>query len=132
MQIIQLGTGKILWKYESMASLSRADLSGADLSRANLSWANLVGANLSWANLLGAYLVGASGILPLSVCDPRGYVSYAVSGPDGWMVKAGCRWFTLPEALEHWGRPDGPIALRYLRALQWLATQPLSIADSLD
>jgi hypothetical protein len=82
------------------AAKSRADLTGA-----NLTGANLYGADLYGANLTGAYLYGAKG------------VHYATIGPiDGWMVSltltsgglrisAGCRYFSVPEARDHWSNP---------------------------
>ncbi len=104
------------WANLSWANLSRANLSGADLSRANLygadlseanlswadlSWADLYGADLSGANLSGTNLCGANGIIDLGQ-DPRGYRFTAHQQNNGWCILAGCRWFTIPEATEHW------------------------------
>lgn len=87
------------------AAKSRADLTGADLSYANLTGADLTYANLTGADLYGANLTGAAGVY------------YAIIGPvDGWMValtltseglriSAGCRYFSFPEAREHWSDP---------------------------
>jgi len=81
--------------YLSMANLSGADLSGADLSGADLSMANLAGAYLSGANLIDAGQ------------DSRGYRFIGVP-TNGLHIMAGCRWFTLDEAREHW--QDNPEA----------------------
>jgi hypothetical protein len=92
----------------SGAILSVAILSEAHLRRANLSGADLSGAYLSGADLSGAILSGADLRLAKGVVnageDPRGYLFLGVA-PDqggGWMVKAGCRWFTLTKAEAHW------------------------------
>ena len=89
----------------SGADLSRADLNDASLSRADLNGADLTGADLFRADLFGADLFGAKG------------VHYATIGPiDGWMVSltltsgglrisAGCRYFSVPKAREHWNDP---------------------------
>lgn len=50
----------------------------------------------------------SKGILDLDneVCDPRGYRPYAVRSTHfegGWLITSGCRWFTVAEALAHWG-----------------------------
>ena len=104
----------------SSANLSRADLTGADLfganlSRANLSRADLSGADLNRANLSRADLTGAD-LSRADLSRAKG-VHYATIGPvDGWMVSltltsgglrisAGCRYFSVPEAREHWGDP---------------------------
>ena len=89
----------------SDASLSRASLYGADLSRANLYGAslygaNLSGANLSDANLSGADLSGADHILRGPYLD--GHEVFLVRFQDGPRYKAGCRWFTVAQAHEHW------------------------------
>ncbi|MFA7267035.1 MAG: pentapeptide repeat-containing protein [Candidatus Nanopelagicales bacterium] len=99
------------------ADLYDADLYDADLTGANLTGANLIGANLTGANLTGANLTGANltgtNLTGANLTGAVG-VHYATIGPvDGWMValtltddslkiSAGCRYFTLPEAREHW------------------------------
>jgi len=82
------------------------------------------GAYLTWANLTGAF-----GIVRLPVGDPRGYDAVAGWHESGWMVSAGCRWFTVEEARKHWGDDyEGfrSIADRYRYALDWLEKQPTS------
>ncbi len=122
----------------SRANLSRADLSGADLrgaylNEANLNEANLRRANLSRADLSGADLSGADlsrtiGCVRLDMVDPREYQPIAVAHKDGcWMIKSGCQWFTVTEALEHWGSGyvgDRSIGDRYLRAIAALPPCP--------
>jgi len=121
--------------YLTGANLSRANLfgtnlTGADLFGANLFGADLYGANLSGANLTGAYLTGANlsrayltganlsraNLFGTNLTSAVG-VHYATIGPvDGWMValtltseglriSAGCRYFSFPEAREHWSDP---------------------------
>ena len=94
------------------ANLARADLAGANLARANLA-----GANLARANLAGAKLARAVGIVGAGH-DPRGYEFFAVKQDDGWKVKAGCRWFTFPEAEAHWkNNLDASARVNLLRTL---------------
>ena len=62
MQILQIGTGKVLWEGANLAgaNLAGANLAGAYLARANLRGAYLRGAYLAGANLAGAYLARAN------------------------------------------------------------------------
>jgi hypothetical protein len=88
------------------ANLTGADLRGAFLTDADLRGADLPGADLRNANLTGvdlrdANLRGAIGYLCLGY-DPRGYHFRAVKHANGWRISAGCRWFTVPEAVDHW------------------------------
>ena len=83
------------------ADLRGADLRRADLRRADLCYADLSSANLSGANLRGAYCRNVIGYLDLGF-DNRGYHFRAVLHDDGWRINAGCRWFTVAEALSHW------------------------------
>ena len=90
----------------SRAYLDGADLTAADLRGANLFGANLRGANLRGADLDGANLDGAQGVICAGT-DPRGYRFTGHAAADGCRVLAGCRWFTLAEAREHWANnPD--------------------------
>src|ERR1700721_510780 len=124
------------------ANLCGADLRGADLCSANLCGADLCGADLCGAdlrsaNLCGANLCGAD----LRGADLRGAVlgdQWIIVGPvrsDGYqfflmrlrdnekpMVRAGCRWFTLKKAKEHWEttRKDTQLGNESLDILIWL------------
>jgi uncharacterized protein YjbI with pentapeptide repeats len=69
--------------------------------RANLTGADLRGANLSGADLRGADLRGAKNIT-CAGSDLRGYRFLGVRHTDQWYVAAGCRWFTIPQAIAHW------------------------------
>ena len=104
------------------ASLSWADLSGAILIGADLS-----GASLRWASLIRADLSGAKGFHLLPVQDVRGFTfPHAIQTDAGWRVRVGCRDFSIPEALAHWGSPDYPDAKRgamYVHAIQWLMAE---------
>ena len=84
------------------ADLARAYLRGADLTGAYLTGANFRGAYLRGANLTGADLTGADGVLAIGPIDT--WIMYAVRFPDGPRIKAGCRWFTVAEAREWWGK----------------------------
>ena len=98
----------------------------ADLTRADLTRADLTGANLTWANLSGTNLSGAKGILPLPIAEPRHYRHVAVWHGE-WIIFAGCRRLTIPEARAHWlsDTYSGPASVResYGPALDWLEKQ---------
>lgn len=70
---------------------------GANLSYANLEGANLEGANLEDANLEGANLIHGG-----TRSDGYGFVALMRDG-DLWVL-AGCRYFTISEAHQHWRR----------------------------
>lgn len=91
-------------------------LAHSDLRGTNLSYVNLKGAELLNVSLWGATFAGA-GIEEASFkdCDPSVYRFDGIAewGPlyimHGKMIKCGCRWFTLEEALAHW---DGVLERR--------------------
>ncbi len=83
----------------------------------DLRQAYLGGANLSEANLHGADLRGAKGIVCAGT-DRRGYRFVGVLHADGWRVAAGCRWFTVPEAVAHWTAKGNHDALARLAVIQ--------------
>ena len=74
----------------SQANLSRADLSGADLSRADLSRANLSRADLSEADLID----GGQ--------RADGYRFIGQVKGNTLIILAGCRYFPIAKAREHW------------------------------
>jgi hypothetical protein len=94
------------------AYLRGADLGGADLRGAYLRGAYLRGADLRGADLRGAYLGGAY----LGGADLGGqWIIQGATRSDGYpfflqrlttdaepMVRAGCRYLTLPAAFKHW------------------------------
>ena len=93
----------------------------ANLRSANLCGADLCGANLSGGDLCGADLHGcifghSNSAISLGT-DPRGYDFVAIRHDDGWRIKAGCRWFMLPEAIAHWTTADNRDALARLAIL---------------
>ncbi len=87
----------------SRANLSDANLNCADLTGANLSDANLNCANLPRANLSRANLSGAAGVTYLTMTD-HGYHVIAQK-KDAWVIYAGCREFSVDEAVAHWSDP---------------------------
>ena len=99
------------------ADLHGAYLSGAYLSGAKLHDAYLSGADLSGANLRGADLSYASGYVDLGR-DTRGYHFRAVAFPLGWQITAGCRNFTIDEALAHWRKAHNEDALARVAILK--------------
>lgn len=111
----------------SRANFYGANFSGADFYKANFSRANFSGADFSLANFYGANFFGVEGILHVGPVD--GWDMYAVRWDDGPRIKAGCRWFTVSEAREWWGKggepgnkPEhGPLMLAGLDALLAMA-----------
>jgi uncharacterized protein YjbI with pentapeptide repeats len=88
------------------ADLHEADLRGANLHEAELRGANLHeadlrGADLHEADLRGANLHEANGYVDLGT-DRRGYHFRAVRFSDGWRITAGCRNYTIAQAIAHW------------------------------
>jgi hypothetical protein len=117
----------------SGSDLAGADLYGADLSRANLygadlSGADLYGADLSGSNLSGAYLSRAnlSGakinrwVAQLRRSDGHEFIAFDTD--QGVKIKAGCRWFTVPEYRAHVAKeyPDTPKAAETLAMLDFI------------
>ena len=96
---------------------ARVDLSDADLHGADLSYADLSDADLHGANLRGADLSYASGYVDLGR-DTRGYHFRAVAFPLGWQITAGCRNFTIDEALAHWRKAHNEDALARVAILK--------------
>ena len=111
----------------SGADFSLANFSGANFYKADLSGANFSGANFSRADFFRANFFGVEGILHVGPVDE--WDMYAVRWDDGPRIKAGCRWFTVTEAREWWGKggapgnkPEhGPLMLAGLEALLALA-----------
>jgi len=87
----------------SRANLSGANLYGADLSRADLSRADLSRANLSRANLSRADLSEEKITRLIAHADRTDGYQFMALGLEGggFKIKAGCRWFTLPEFRAH-------------------------------
>jgi hypothetical protein len=105
------------------ADLRGADLRGADLRGADLRGADLRGADLRGADLFGADLFGADlfGRKPLLSDTDRDHVLYVFpEAKDGPRFVAGCRNFSLSEAIRHWtvDRPQ----LEYVASIKkWLS-----------
>ena len=91
--------------------LNEANLSGANLREANLSGANLTGAHLYKANLNGANLSGANlrGACVINIGQRSdGYQFYLqLRGNGEPLVLAGCRYFPISVAREHWEETRG-------------------------
>lgn len=119
------------------ATIHETCLRGANLSKANLSQATLAGSDLTDAQLTGATLCStrfnganlrwAIDLVELDMVDPRGYRPVAIRHYDGWKIASGCRWFTIDEALEHWGNSryvgSPTFARRYCRAIEQLISE---------
>ena len=109
------------------AYLQGADLQGADLQGADLQGADLQGADLRGANLRGANLRGAGIIVGGIRSD--GYQFFLYKEDGGWIVRAGCRCFTVKEAVAHWrnrGR-DGTIDAESLAIVEGMVLRAKAI-----
>ena len=88
------------------AEFRQCDLTGSELSNTDLEGAMLANCTLYNIMLDGAALADTKffacpGFRDGGI-DDRGYRFVAVKHDAGWMVQAGCRWFTAEQALEHW------------------------------
>jgi hypothetical protein len=63
------------------------------------------------------------------ISEPRSYTWLAIVEDGQWIIRAGCRKFTISEAREHWlsDNYDGPetIKLTIEAALNWVESQPI-------
>ena len=82
-----------LWLQDKGSRFCLKDLQGADLRGADLSHADLQDADLRGANLTHNAAV-------IYACSGK-YQMTLIKGPTP-MIHSGCRWFTIPEAQEHW------------------------------
>src|ERR1700719_4593304 len=108
---IKLGMS-VKWAIKSGAYLGGAYLGGADLRAAYLGAAYLGGAYLGGADLRGADLRGADLGDQWIIQGPVRSDGYAfflqkLKDDDKPMVKAGCRYVTIPEAHAHWTETRG-------------------------
>ena len=110
----ETGGNRIDWRG---ADLQGADLQGAYLQGADLQGADLRNADLRGADLRGANLRNAIGYRDGGI-DFRGYHFRAVLMCEGIQITAGCRCFSLDEALTHWA--DNPDALARVGVLALL------------
>ncbi len=115
------------------AYLLNADLQGANLQGAYLRGADLRGANLRDADLRGAYLLGADlrnadlrgaiGLVYLTQTDAGYSVLAQQPEPEApWRIRAGCRDFSIDEAIAHWSSPDyhtPSSGRRCVAAIEW-------------
>lgn len=114
------------------ADLSGAILSGADLGYADLRYAILSGADLGCADERSRGLsVGAwkraRGLIKVGLTSDD-YEVFTVSYGDHVKIKAGCRWFTLPEAREHWTKTRGDTFLGKERLM--LVEEAVTLSES--
>ena len=87
------------------ADLTRAVLTGAGLSHADLTGADLTGADLHGADLYGADLSRAVGVYYATIGPVDGWMVALTLTTEGLRISAGCRYFSFPEAREHWSDP---------------------------
>ena len=84
--------------------------------------ADLRGANLSGANLSEANLRGAKGAFICAGYDNRGYRFTGHLTDKAVYVLAGCRWFTIEQAVIHWTEKNNKDALARVALIQSLLT----------
>ena len=87
------------------ANLEGANLEGAKLKFANFKGAKLWSANFKGADLESAYFEGAylegSGVFDLGQRSD-GYQFFVHKRDDTLYILAGCRYFTIEDAWDHW------------------------------
>ena len=88
------------------AIVARANLADANLARADLADADLAGANLADANLVGTNLGEQWIVQGATRSDGYSFFLQKLTRDAEPMVKAGCRYFTIAQAQEHWGSPE--------------------------
>lgn len=74
-------------------------------------------ADLREVKLREANLSGAINAVCLGY-DQRGYRFVGIRHDGGWCISAGCRWFTMPQAIEHWTDKGNKDALARVAILQ--------------
>lgn len=105
----------------SEAVLRSANLEGADVDRADFTGADLTGAYLGDCNVETAIFKDTIGIRDAGK-DSRGYRFIGVLQDSGsWRIKAGCRWYTVSDALEHWDDVGNQDALARVREIAGLS-----------
>ena len=82
------------------ADLRHADLSSAFFYKSNLGSADLRFTNLHMTGLGGADLTFTKNLIDIGVSTRGNRWVLALGNPP--MIHAGCHWFTLKEASEHW------------------------------
>ncbi|HEY2617481.1 MAG TPA: pentapeptide repeat-containing protein [Acetobacteraceae bacterium] len=89
------------------ARLNDATLDDSSLVNANFHGASMYNVTMRGSDIDGARFTHCYGVVDAGF-DNRGYRFVGIWHPkeQTWMVKAGCRWFTMEEAEEHWGPDD--------------------------
>lgn len=102
---------------------ARADLQGANLRGAYLLNTDLRNADLQGAYLLNADLRGAIGLVYLTQTDAGYSVLAQQPEPEApWRIRAGCRDFSIDEAIAHWSSSDyhtPSSGRRCVAAIEW-------------
>lgn len=115
----------------SGANLQGADLARADLDRVNFRGAILVNAILTDASILETDFTSCIGVVDAGI-DPRDYRFIGVwHDVGGWRIKAGCRWFSLEAARDHWG-PNGRDNDDALERVEKIAATPAPVLPNTD
>lgn len=100
------------------ADLQYARCNDASFDRTDFTLANVFGAQFDHAYLFWAHLRNTHNLADLGA-DRRGYRFVGIKHENGWMVHAGCRWFTLEQATLHWTKKRNNDALARLDILKY-------------
>jgi hypothetical protein len=122
---IKLGLA-VMWAIKTRADLARANLVGANLARAYLVGADLARADLARADLARANLGDQWLIQGSTRSDGYEFLLMRLTDSTEPMIRAGCRYFTVPVAIKHWnetrkGTPLGDESIAIVNHLVELA-----------
>jgi hypothetical protein len=106
---------EIITAIKEKSDLRGAGMRGVNLRGANLRGANLSEADLSWVDLSEA---GMRGVKLIHHDSRRRYNLYLLPMCKEPMLVAGCRCFTVPQALEHWGEQSSSRQPKYIAAIR--------------
>lgn len=103
-----MGHARAPWMRAADANMRGVWAYGADLAGADLR-ANITGMHFGAAYLVGAIFRGAafradritSLIARATRSDGHEFFAFGVEGNEVWKIKAGCRWMTFDEYVEH-------------------------------
>lgn len=117
-------------------------LSETDVARLIATKGDLTDIDLSDADtdLQALNFAGCKGVIDAGF-DDRGYRFLGIKQGDSWKIKAGCRWFDVEEAYDHWGGKGNHDATRRVGLIVAasispstppIATEPTPIAKGRD
>lgn len=109
------------WEEALVLGAPHTTTGGVNLRNADLGSANLYGANLRNADLGDQWIIQGP-------CTEDGYWTFLqkLTDDNTPMIKAGCRYLSIPESLAHWKRTRGGTKLgreriAIVKFLEWTA-----------